>query len=436
MDSKESVAFRSAKERSGVWTVVGPDEWHLFDQPEDCWEPRYDEVPVDDQHKLVVCMGESPYPRLWIRVCHKDSPKEHPPRRETSIPRTCGAGGGLAPSEGAASQWFTPHDVGALSALVRNGRVHDQPHWQTPPSWLAGVLSYDWGNERTGRNRMVALRRLLRAQLAKPRIDEIMDRVAEDLKVSHEWWSKPKEQPPSKSGRRPQTKGRGRGKASRERKVGQSQQPRHAHETGYSGYAYRRPKLPPPEPWHLQVAPREDGPSGAGECDSDVRRLSNGTTAPTLSRIDRARGADKAMQGYSDYEVSVLRLLVWPRLSLSDKKLRSNIKAMTSLPLRWIAWQLLNQIRANRAAGTPATDGCSALLRDLLRRELGHDAASAFLRRVHESISLPIDFEDLGEDDNDSDLQGVKRGQSAWGSSAVMPGACLWPSMPPAALGA
>jgi hypothetical protein len=119
---------------------------------------------------------------------------------------------------------------------------------------------------------------------------------------------------------------------------------------------------------------------------------------------------------------------------MGDKRLCSIIKAMTSLPLRWIAWQLLNQIRANRAAGTPATNACSSLLRDLLRRELGHNEASVILGRVHESNCLPSDFEDVGEADTDDDLQDVKKGQSAWGSWPILPGACLWPSMPPAAL--
>jgi hypothetical protein len=91
-------------------------------------------------------------------------------------------------------------------------------------------------------------------------------------------------------------------------------------------------------------------------------------------------------------------------------------------------------VGAAEAAGTPATNSCSDLLRDLLRRELRHDVESAILRRVHESNSLPIDFEDLGEADTESDLQGVRKGQSEWGGWPAMPEAWPWPSMPPTAL--
>jgi hypothetical protein len=214
MDFKESVAFRSAMENPGVRTVVDPDEWPLFDQPENSWEPRDDEIGLDDQRKLIVYLEEPPYPRLWICVSYKDSPQEHPPRREMSTPRTCGVGGGLPPSSGATNRWYTPQDIDMLSALVCEGRFPDRARRETPPYWLTGVLSLDWSAECSGGGRMAMLRKLLGARLSRQQANEIMGRVEEVLRSAHGWWSKPVKQPQSK-GQRPQAKGRGRGRGSR-----------------------------------------------------------------------------------------------------------------------------------------------------------------------------------------------------------------------------
>jgi hypothetical protein len=271
MDSKESVAFRSAMERPGVWTVVAPDEWHLFDQPEDNWECRDDEIGLDDQRKLIIYLEEPPYPRLWIRICHKDSPKEHPPRREMSIPRGCSAGAGtteqarLDPAP-AANRCYTEQDISVLVVLVCEGRTPDRSPGKSLPSWLAGVLSHDWRTEHASRDRLVALRRLLRARLPKQRVGEIMDRVVHEARQTYGWYSEPKKQPRSK-GQHPQPKRRGRGGARGGRRAGKGQQPRHAYDTGYSGYAYIRPTQPPAEPWHSLVPPWEDRPSWVDERD-------------------------------------------------------------------------------------------------------------------------------------------------------------------------
>jgi hypothetical protein len=117
--------------------------------------------------------------------------------------------------------------------------------------------------------------------------------------------------------------------------------------------------------------------------------------------------------------------------------LRSTIRAMECLPLRWIAWQILNLIRANRAEVLPATDGCPALLRDLLRREMGHDEAGVILGRVRESSCLPTGCvaDDPAEaDTNHGPREIARKGRGAWGSWPAAPGACLWPSMAPADL--
>jgi hypothetical protein len=70
---------------------------------------------------------------------------------------------------------------------------------------------------------------------------------------------------------------------------------------------------------------------------------------------------------------------------------------MQCFPLRWIAWKLLDLIRANRASGKPATDHCSELLRELLRQKLGPNESGVILGQLGESQSLPPGLEHLAE---------------------------------------
>jgi hypothetical protein len=168
-------------------------------------------------------------------------------------------------------------------------------------------------------------------------------------------------------------------------------------ETGYSGLAYTSPDLPTPESWHRDVPPWEDPPNTVA-----VERAGDDAHEARPGHLAAA---------HLQREIETLSILMSPGVREADEaSLRIAIKAMRSLPIRWVAWQLLDAHRENRSLEAKV-----ALLRECLQRIAKHDPGLAVVSEMFQ--------ESLG------DSSGTEAVQDSVKEPDVVSGIpCLWPS--------